>query len=243
MHVSYDKVDLSHVAQMHYFFDSAFPAGSYGHSFGFETFATSKLGGDRGQALEWIRNYMVFSLWYGDLENISKARTYLEQSPTRSLEGDILVTLDKRLHATRSTIEARRSARSLASSLKAAASRLFADKVGDGVELPSLDFDSRTFLEPSTFVALLSHDLGWDEDYTKLLYIQGQALLATSVLIRCGKIGQFSQLEMMAELIDLSAKLASARPSELQRRGAVTAWAIEVDQINHQNLSPRLFQS
>ncbi len=67
MQVSDRKVDLAHIAQMHYFFDSAFPAGSYGHSFGFETFATSKAWGDKIQALEWIRTYMVFSLWYGDL--------------------------------------------------------------------------------------------------------------------------------------------------------------------------------
>ncbi len=234
MQVSDRKVDLAHIAQMHYFFDSAFPAGSYGHSFGFETFATSKSGGDKSQALEWIRTYMVFSLWYGDLENISKARAALAISP---VDTEKVYLLDRRLHASRSTGEARKSAESLARSMKVAASHLFGD------EVTALHLDSQSFLEPSTFVGLLSNRLSWDEDYTRLLYLQGQALSATSVLIRCGKIGQFTQLEMMSELIDLSAKLASIRPNKVSSRGAVTSWAIEVDQINHQNLSPRLFQS
>jgi urease accessory protein len=225
---------------MHYFFDSAFPAGSYGHSFGFETFATSKSGSNKGHALEWIRNYMIFSLWYGDVENISRARLAIADSPVESdkvVIADELDTADRRLHASRSTNEARKSAESLARSMKIAASRLF------GEAFTSVNLYGRSFREPSTFVALLSYSLGWNEEYTRLLYLQGQALSATSVLVRCGKIGQFTQLEMMAELIDLSAKLASQRPPPLPNRTAVTSWAIEIDQIDHQNLSPRLFQS
>ena len=234
MQASSTKVGLSQIAQMHYFFDSAFPAGSYGHSFGFETFATSKIGGDRVQALKWIRNYMVFSLWYGDLENISKARTALADTNFGSEKVD---TLDRRLHASRSTSEARKSAESLARSMKIAANRIFGD------DITSFHVGSRSFLEPSTFVGLLSHRLRWDEEYARLMYLQGQALSATSVLVRCGKIGQFTQLEMMAELIGLSATLAATRPTTTSSRGAVTTWAIESDQIEHQYLSPRLFQS
>ncbi|MDA8278717.1 MAG: hypothetical protein M0Z45_11115 [Actinomycetota bacterium] len=228
------SVGLDHIAQMHYFFDSAFPAGSYGHSFGFETFATSNLGGQIDRALEWIRTYMVFSLWYGDLENISKVRGALN-SPIDGL--DKARHLDKRLHVSRSTIEGRRSAQTLSKSMATAAAHLFRDRVTpEGIY-------SGQYLEPSTFVAHLSHLLDWNESYLRLFYLQGQALAATSVLVRCGKIGQFAQLKMMAELIQVSSKLACARPNKITSRGAVTNWAIEVDQIDHQSLSPRLFQS
>ena len=228
------RVGLDQIAQMHYFFDSAFPAGSYGHSFGFETFATSSLGGQIDRALEWIRTYMVFSLWYGDLENISKVRGALS-SPIDGLNKARL--LDKHLHVSRSTIEGRRSAQNLSKSMATAATHLFRDRVE-----PEAIY-SGGFFEPSTFVAHLSHLLDWDESNLRLLYLQGQALAAISVLVRCGKIGQVTQLKMMAELIQVSSKLACARPKKITSRGAVTSWAIEVDQIDHQSLSPRLFQS
>lgn len=228
-----NRVGLLQISQMHYFFDSAFPAGSYSHSFGFETFAASPDGTCTERAIEWVQSYLVFSLWYGDLENISKVR---KASFEHGINSSQIPQLDKRLHASRSTAEARKSARSLSSSMLVAARRLFE---GDNFHFK----EHVAPLEPSTFVAKLSSELAWDEEYTRLLYLQSQALSATSVLVRYGRIGQFAQLAMMADLLRLATTLASRRPPYQADRGNINAWIVESAQIDHQVLSPRLFQS
>lgn len=219
---------------MHYFFDSAFPAGAYGHSFGFETFASSKDGANPEQGLNWIENYMVHSLWYGDLENISKISEILQtpQATTQQITKE-----DTILHASRSTYEGRKSAISLARAIEMAGNKLFASNPSYGTKLQE---DLR---EPSSIVGIISGRLKWPIDLTRLFYLQTQALAATSVLVRCGRIGQFAQLEMMGTILESSAKLAMVRPKSLPDRSAISAWQIEMDQINHQELSPRLFQS
>ena len=218
---------------MHYFFDSAFPSGAYAHSFGFETFATGTASGDDQAAMDWIESYMLHSLWHGDLENVAAifelGTSHKSQTLAKVRECDAL------LHASRSTLEGRHAARQLAQSLYLAASRLF------GAIFP--DQLGGTLREPSSVMGVVALELGWPVRETRLYYLQSQALALTSVLVRHGRIGQFRQLEMMASLRHTAVSLAVSRPRIGRLQTPSQCWQLEFDQIAHQHLSPRLFQS
>lgn len=225
--------DLEALGAMHYFFDSAFPSGSYAHSFGFETFAVGAKAGDKDAAIAWIENYLIHSLWHGDLENIERITELAEYRSPQSLEA--VEESDALTHIARSTREGRRSARQLARSLNLAAVALFGELFADQAKT--------SFLEPSTIVGLLALHLGWPLPATRLYYLQSQALGATSVLVRHGRIGQFRQLEMMGTLRATALSLARSRPQTSTSPTGAQCWQLEFDQIAHQHLSPRLFQS
>ncbi len=225
--------DLEALGAMHYFFDSAFPSGAYAHSFGFETFAAGADASDKDAAIAWIENYLIYSLWHGDLENIERIVELAEYRSPQSIEA--VEESDAFTHIARSTAEGRRSARQLARSLNLAAVALFGELFAGQAEA--------SFLEPSTIVGLVARHLSWPLEAIRLYYLQSQALGATSVLVRHGRIGQFRQLEMMGVLRRTALSLARSRPESSSTPTASQCWQLEFDQIAHQHLSPRLFQS
>ena len=221
------------LGQMHHFFDSSFPSGTFAHSYGFETYASASRTIDLNEAIEWVRNFMVFSLWHADLENIS-----------RILEIDVIEDLgpnsaiaenDRAIYAGRSTRDGRLAAKRLAQSLRVGANTLYPEA--------NLGSTAALFYEPSTITALVARNMHWPADATRLLYLQSHAMSLTSVLVRHARIGQSGALAMMSQLTGDCAALAFERPSSSSSVRSAQCWTIERDQIRHQHLSPRLFQS
>lgn len=220
-------------AEMHYFFDSSFPVGYFSHSFGFESevvnFSRVGLEGCR----QWILTYLVYSIWYSELEALNQTRDLYRGSGTSGLSD--IEKVDQVLFSSRSTSEARRAARMIACATKRASEVLF----GDGVsELSSLDLS-----EPAVVVGVISEMRKWNPVLTGLLYMQSHALALTQVILRYAKIGQKDQMLIMADLMPKINALALERPRAGSVTVAKTCMKIDMDQMRHETLTPRLFQS
>ncbi len=223
---------------MHYFFDSGFPSGALAHSFGFETFCARFSSKSLYQASNWIKNYMYFSLWHGDLENFSRCYELLDKTRTEDYEKQqvkSLVALDKQLHVTRTTAESRQAQESLTKALMRSSAQFF--------DAPDISVMSAQFQEPSTLLGILANKRQWDMSTTRVLFLMRELVMLTSVLVRYGKIGQSQQLTIISDLTKTAAALARERPSFTRNAGSRASIEVELDQIDHTHLTPRLFQS
>ncbi len=216
---------------MHYFFDATFPTGAYAHSFGFESFVVAAAPATVEGAGRWIREFLAFALWPADLEVISRTL----ESGLDGREGGGLFDLDRRLHASRSTAEARLAACRLSASIRAAATCAYPE-----LQLPGV---AAGFKEPASAVAVVALSLGWPELQTRLLYLVSQVVSLASVLVRHGRLGQSGQLQLVEGLNAECARLAATRPDGAQLAAPAFNWSLERDQIHHVTLSPRLYQS
>lgn len=219
--------------EMHYFFDSSFPVGYFSHSFGFETAVANFSNVGLGGCKSWILNYLVFSIWYSELEAISQARELYrpcDQQCKNSIEA-----MDRLLFASRSTKGARRASLLIAGATKRAGMVFLGKESGD--------LESYGLKEPAVVIGVIAAIREWNTALTRLLYMQSHALALTQVLLRYAKIGQNDQLLLMAELLPTISELAFQRPSSGTSAIGKTCMDIDMDQMRHETLTPRLFQS
>lgn len=221
------------LGEMHYFFDSSFPVGYFSHSFGFETFVANSTWKKLDSYAEWITNYLIYSLWYGELVVLTETQSLIESKGSKSI-GEIEKN-DSHLHASRPTHEARKASLLLCAAIMTAAKNYFGETVAN--------LDSFAITEPATLVGLIASRRTWNFYSTRLLYLQSQALALTQVLVRYARIGQTDQIKLMSHLSPVITKLASIYPDQKPNTLSALCLGIEVSQMQHQSLSPRLFQS
>ena len=232
--------EAASIAEMHYFFDSSFPTGSLGHSNGFETFASRMDTITTRNAVSWIQRHMIFSLWYGDLENISLYYE-LASSLTSQSKGSTFVGIidsqswDLSLHATRTTYESRKAQESLAKALQRSTGQFFGTT--------NTTMINHRFTEPSSVVGIIAGSRNWEITRTRTLYLMREVTVLSSVLVRYGKIGQHQQLEIIHELLSNTCALACSRPKDSTVPGIKVSIENELDQLDHPDLRPRLFTS
>lgn len=82
--------------------DSAFPIGSYTHSFGMETYIQSQQVKDKESVLQFCKTYLFMNLVVGDGLLVKQAYKH-----AISMEDDILVELDKLCHAMKISSESK----------------------------------------------------------------------------------------------------------------------------------------
>lgn len=223
----------THLIEMHYFFDSSFPVGYFSHSFGFESFVTDERNDNLQAWSNWIKNYLMYSIWYCDLEILDMA--FQIYSGDAAIAKQLIEKLDGEIHASRTTAEARNASLLISNATKRAA----VDYLG----IDPCVFSSFQITEPAILVGLIRAIQGWDQVHTRLLFAQSHTLSMTQVLLRYAKIGQRDQLKMMASLLPLIEELALTKPSQNRTIAINTCYELEFDQMKHENLSPRLFQS
>lgn len=221
------------LGEMHYFFDSSFPVGYFSHSFGLETFVASSTSRTADLYSQWITKYLVYSIWYSELVVLTEAQRIHEIRQRQSIEE--IEKNDSHLHASRPTEEARKASVLICKAIKTAANNYFGETVSD--------LDCFSIKEPATLVGLIASTRRWNFYNTRLLYLQSQALSLAQILVRYAKIGQNDQLILMANLNPVITKLASLSPGNRANTISTLCLGIELSQMQHQSLSPRLFQS
>lgn len=231
--------DAVNLAEIHYFFDSAFPTGSFGHSAGFESFIVRDENRTLSTATQWIKKYLLFSMWYGEAENLSRIVDLV--SNARSIDWSNLQfitqiqNLDLALHSSRTTVEARQAQLTLCQALIRTTSQFFsADKYG----LAGL-----SLTEPSTVIGAIAGLRGWNVETVRILYLVKEAVSLSSVLVRYAIIGQSRQLVIVNELLSVATTLGRQRPDTTRKVGTRISIENELDQMRHPFIRPRLFQS
>lgn len=218
---------------MHYFFDSSFPVGYFSHSFGFETKVADFSSAGFDACKSWILNYVFFSIWYSELEAMEQAQRLYSPFDARAREG--VEAIDHLLFVSRSTKDARRAAQLIAGATKRAAVIFLGKESGE--------LASYNLTEPAVVIGVIAAIRSWNMATTRLLYMQSHALALTQVLLRYAKIGQNDQMLLMAELLPTIGELALRRPRSPSATFGKTCMEIDMDQMRHETLSPRLFQS
>lgn len=221
------------LGEMHYFFDSSFPVGYFSHSFGMETFVASPTSKTVDLYSQWITKYLVYSIWYSELLVLTEAQKIYEIRQRQSV--DEIEKNDSHLHASRPTEEARKASVLICKAIKVAARNYFGETVSD--------LDCFSIREPASLVGLIASIQHWNVYNTRLLYLQSQALSLAQILVRYAKIGQNDQLMLMANLNPVITKLASVSPEKRTNTVSALCLGVELSQMQHQSLSPRLFQS
>ena len=221
------------VGETHYFFDSSFPVGYFSHSFGFETKVAeySRVGFDACKS--WILNYVVFSIWYSELEAMEHAQ--LGYRPCDAAARESIEAIDHLLFVSRSTKDARRGSQLIAGATKRAAVIFLGEESGELL--------SYNLKEPAVVIGVIAAIRSWNMATTRLLYMQSHALALSQVLLRYAKIGQNDQILLMAELLPTIGELALHRPRSISATFGKTCMEIDMDQMRHETLTPRLFQS
>lgn len=223
----------SKLGEMHCFFDSSFPIGYFSQSYGFEFNVSRRSESQFEDYHKWIINYLVYSIWYSELMVLSTAHELYKKD--RQSHLDQILQNDAELYASRSTPESRKASISLSRAIRLAANDFFSD---NAIELRSYNLK-----EPSSLIGILAAMQDWNFYNTRLLYLQSHALSITHVILRHAKMGQSSQLTLLAQIQPTIVTLASVLPSaKLPTIGAL-CFGIELSQIHHQHQSPRLFQS
>lgn len=93
------KSSLLHFLQVN---DSAFPIGSYTHSFGMETYIQSQQVKDKESLLQFCKTYLYMNLVVGDGLLVKEAYKH-----AINMEGEMLVQLDKLCHAMKISSESK----------------------------------------------------------------------------------------------------------------------------------------
>lgn len=219
--------------EIHFFFDSSFPVGYFSHSFGFESKVVNPVQSNEDTWREWIRDYLVYSIWYCDLEAIEKTvALYISGAPDSRAT---IEAIDSTIHLSRSTTDSRRASLLISQATKRSATAF--------LNVDSSILESFHVREPSTIVGLIAAMRKWDLRLVRLLYANSHALAMSQVLLRYAKIGQSQQLKLIAGLLPEIEKISGLRPQARETISTMTCYPLEIDQMNHQTLAPRMFQS
>ncbi len=228
--IAYPTPSPTVTMELNYFFDSSFPNGSFGQSSGFETMVAKSTTLTDSDEARWIERYLLFHLWYGELEVISRAY----QATCSSSNTDLVRFLDRALHASRPTVELQSAARTISVATTRAVGSLF------GTEVMSQIAD---LVEPSTQIGVLAAQRDWNIDDVRRLVLSGVIKQLTTVMVRTGTIGQRRQLALIRQTWLSAERLAETRPDPDRPALPSQCYSIDLDQAEHAHLDPRLFQT
>ena len=92
--------------------DTQFPIGSYSHSYGFETYIQDRVIRDEDEAKLYLQNYLKGTFFYNDL-----MAAYHSYKATIDGDVDLLLSLNRKLRASKSQLELREASEKLGSRL------------------------------------------------------------------------------------------------------------------------------
>jgi len=225
------------------FSDGLFPAGSYAHSFGLETYTAEGAIRDATGVESFLRSYLRGSVAPTDAVAVLASRTAALSGGTARLEQCIM--LDHKLNAMKLAREVRDASRQMGRQVLRVTANLggaFALNGLTGALFRAVEDEITPGHHAMAFGAV-GAALGWPERETVWAYLYSTCAGLVAAALRLLPLGQLAGQRILRSLTESIPELAG----EVQGKGMGDVWSfmpgIEIAAMRHANLDARLFRS
>jgi urease accessory protein len=218
------------------FSDGLFPAGSYAHSFGLETYIDDERVTNAAGAAKILRAHLVGNVGPCDaVYAVNALRAAL------SADVDACVELDIRLHAIKSAAEPRAASRQLGRQTLRIAATLNSHEV-----LTAYAGMVDAGMSPSHHAivfGIIGGACGWPAKMTAAALLYASAAGIVGAATRLVPLGQTEAQRLISDASRTIARLAEEATKRTVEEAFVFAPALEIASMRHAQLDARLFKS
>ena len=236
-------MDAETVASLLQFTDGLFPAGSYAHSFGMESYAAAGKIRDAGDVECFVLSYLQASVAPTDVvAALASRRAALCDRPSR-LER--CLNIDQILNATKMASELRDASRQMGRQVLRIATNLGEPFASHGLTADLFRAVERdeTPGHHATAFGVVGGILAWPEFDMACAYLYSTSAGIVAAALRLLPLGQVAGQRILWKLRPSIARLAQ----EIQGNDMADIWsfapAIEISSMRHETLDARLFRS
>lgn len=226
------------------FSDGLFPAGSYAHSFGLETYAAEGTIRDSESVERFLLSYLQGSVAPTDAIAVLASRKAASLS-NRAASMEACEVIDQRLDAMKPASELRDASRQMGRQVLRIAAHLGGpfDSQGLAVDLFDAVEKGQTPGHHAIAFGVVGAAVGWSEVEMSRAYLYSTCAGLVAASLRLLSLGQLAGQRILWGLAPSIAKLAK----EVQGKDLDDIWSfalgIEIAAMRHANLDARLFRS